>query len=374
MIKKIIFLFLISILTIGRLEAMEALTRRQEQIVRISALLSVGNWTELKAALEQGLEEGLTQNEIKELLVHLYAYNGFPRSLSGINNFLEVMQERKANGVVDLEGEIATNISSDADKYTQGKQVVETLFGPEESKAPYAEAVPVIDVFLKEHLFADIFGRGVLSYKDRELSTISSLVAQGNVQSMLKSHMIGGMNVGLTEHQVQQVIDIVESELGVEKARQGRIVLNEIMQRKSEGTFLLDIDTTFIQGQENPYSQYFTGKTYLTMLSEKDDVWNAPIGNVVFEPQARTNWHKHSGGQILLVTEGIGYYQEKGQKARRLVKGDVVRIPPDVEHWHGAGPDSWFVHISIETNGAYNKAAWLDSVTQAEYNQAIREE
>lgn len=127
------------------------------------------------------------------------------------------------------------------------------------------------------------------------------------------------------------------------------------------------IDTIFAQGEANPYGQFFTGQTYLTMLSTKDNVWNAPIGNVTFEPGARTNWHKHSGGQILLVTAGEGRYRERGGEIRVLRPGDVVRIAPEVEHWHGAAPDSWFTHISIETNGADNQAVWLEPVTDTEY-------
>ena len=128
-----------------------------------------------------------------------------------------------------------------------------------------------------------------------------------------------------------------------------------------------EVDTIFKQGEINPYSEFFTGQTYLNMLSAKDDIWNAPVGNVTFEPGARTNWHKHSGGQILLVTGGEGRYQERGKEIQILHKGDVVRIPPEVEHWHGAAPNSWFVHISIESNGTNNKSTWLEPVTDAEY-------
>ena len=128
------------------------------------------------------------------------------------------------------------------------------------------------------------------------------------------------------------------------------------------------IDTIFAQGEVNPYSKFFTGTTYLTMLNLKDNVWNAPIGNVTFEPGARTHWHKHDGGQILLVLNGEGRYQEKGKEIRTLKKGDVVRIAPGVIHWHGAAPDSWFVHISLETNAHQNGSTdWLDPVTDQEY-------
>ena len=128
-----------------------------------------------------------------------------------------------------------------------------------------------------------------------------------------------------------------------------------------------EIDTIFEQGEPNPYGEFFTGQTYLRMLSNNDEVFNAPIGNVTFEPGARTNWHKHSGGQILLVLGGVGRYQERGKEIQILHKGDVVRIAPNVEHWHGAAQQSWFDHVSIETNLPNNKATWLEPVSDEEY-------
>ena len=127
------------------------------------------------------------------------------------------------------------------------------------------------------------------------------------------------------------------------------------------------LEQPFAQGEINPFGKYFTGTTYLQMLCTKDDVWNSSVGNVTFEPGARTNWHKHSGGQILLVTAGEGRYQEKGKPVQILKKGDVVKIPLNVEHWHGAAPNSWFSHISIEPNIPNNQTTWLEPVTDKEY-------
>ena len=128
-----------------------------------------------------------------------------------------------------------------------------------------------------------------------------------------------------------------------------------------------ELEQPFKKGDINPYNKFFTGTTYLTRLSENDSIWNSSIANVTFEPKARTNWHKHSGGQILLVTAGEGRYQEKGKQIQILEKGDVVRIPLNVEHWHGAAPDSWFSHISIETNLPNNETTWLEPVSDKEY-------
>lgn len=123
----------------------------------------------------------------------------------------------------------------------------------------------------------------------------------------------------------------------------------------------------FEKGEINPYSEFFTGETHLNMLVKKDDVFNSSIGNVTFKKGARTNWHKHSGGQILLVTMGVGRYQERNKEIQELKRGDVVKIPPNVEHWHGAAPNSEFAHISIETNIPNNVTTWLDKVSDNEY-------
>lgn len=110
----------------------------------------------------------------------------------------------------------------------------------------------------------------------------------------------------------------------------------------------------------------FIGTAYLYPLSEVKEL-NVPMFNVTFEPSCRNNWHRHSGGQLLIATAGIGYYQEKGRPARRLFPGDIVEIAPDVEHWHGAAPDSWFAHLAIECNPADNRVTWLSPVTDEEY-------
>lgn len=112
----------------------------------------------------------------------------------------------------------------------------------------------------------------------------------------------------------------------------------------------------------------FTGTVYLQMLMAADSVNPTAIGNVTFEPGARTKWHYHPAGQILMVTDGVGYYQEKGQAKRILRKGDLIKCPPNVHHWHGASPDSYFVQVAV-TNNDKGNAVWLEKVTDEEYNK-----
>lgn len=118
----------------------------------------------------------------------------------------------------------------------------------------------------------------------------------------------------------------------------------------------------------------FTGTAYLHMMGARDTALHTSFGNVTFEPKARTNWHSHPGGQILFITEGQGYYQAKGQPARLLSKGDVVEIPRNVVHWHGAAPDSEFAHIAVSLNTDDGGAVWSGLVTDEEYNQATKVE
>ena len=111
----------------------------------------------------------------------------------------------------------------------------------------------------------------------------------------------------------------------------------------------------------------FTGTAWVQMLVNNDTTYTTSIGNVTFEPKARTNWHKHPGGQILLITDGQGFYQEKGKSAQVLHKGDVVRIPPYAEHWHGAAPDFSLTHIAISPNTDKGSVIWLQPVSDEEY-------
>lgn len=136
---------------------------------------------------------------------------------------------------------------------------------------------------------------------------------------------------------------------------------------KIQGTMGIQEDIIFPKG-EPIGNDNFTGKVWLEMLVQSDSTLNTQIGNVTFEPGARTNWHTHSGGQILLVTEGNGYYQERGKPIQPLEKGDVIRCSPEIEHWHGASPNSTLTHIAISPNLNKGGVIWLKPVSDKEYN------
>ena len=126
-------------------------------------------------------------------------------------------------------------------------------------------------------------------------------------------------------------------------------------------------NTIFPKGERAP-ADYFTGTVWVKMLLPNDPALNCQMANVVFEPGARNNWHMHPGGQLLMVTDGIGYYQEKGKPIQLIKKGDVINIPPGVEHWHGASHDTGMTHIAINPNIQKGIAVWLERVTDEEYS------
>ena len=347
------------------------LSQRHQHIASISALTATGDLVQLPKALADALDAGLAIHEIREVLVHLSAYNGFPRSLQGLNTFITVLDARKAKGITDNKGREPTPVENNESKYLQGKKVLEQLTGqPErEPKTGYAAFAPIIDTFLKEHLFADIFSRDVLSYTDREIATVAALVSMGGVEPMMRGHMGITMRLGVTEPQMSRLLSLIETKVGSDEADAGRRVLSAITNTTAAQS---TVDSTgnrtnlFAKGMKAPETN-FTGTVWVNMVLRPQAGMNVSVGSVTFEPGARSNWHKHPGGQVLLVTEGKGYYQERGQPIRIMQKGDVIQCLPGVAHWHGASHDSKVTHIAIGPNAQNGSAIWLESVTDEEY-------
>ena len=350
-----------------------SLDKKYQSIIAISALTAKGDLQQLQKALNDGLDAGLTINEIKEVLVHLYAYCGFPRSLQGINTFIAVLGSRKEKGIADKLGREAAPDKTGLSKYQRGKKALETLTGQaeREPKTGYAAFTPVIDTFLKEHLFADIFDRDILTYSEREIVTVSALTSLGGVEPMMQSHMRIALRLGITETQLREMLSIIEANVGKEEADAGRRVLSGISNStaKQSATNTTGTNNIYAKGVRAPATN-FTGVAWVNMLVQPQDKLDASIGVVTFEPGARTNWHKHPGGQILVVTEGKGHYQERGQPVRIMQKGDVVKCLPNVEHWHGGSPDTKVTHVAIGPNAEKGNAVWLERVTDEEFNSS----
>lgn len=213
------------------------LNLKEKSIITISSFTAQGKLTDLKTALNTGLDSGLSINEIKEMLVHSYAYCGFPRSIRGLQTFVEVVEERKTKGIKDTQGAEASPIADEKAKYERGKKILGELSDtPQPDKlSGYSAFAPTIDTFLKEHLFADIFERDVLTFKQRELVTISIITAIGDADPMLQSHLGLSLNVGWSPEQLNEFVKVITPTISQEKSTAAASVLKEVLKnRKSK--------------------------------------------------------------------------------------------------------------------------------------------
>lgn len=208
-----------------------ALGPRQQALIPIAAFTASGEMDRLTPALVRGLEAGLSINEIKESLVQLYAYTGFPRSLNAIHAFMAVLEARKAQGIEDIVGKEASPLPPGFDRDAYGAKVRAKLSGLEKdgSGAPYQLFAPVIDTFLKEHLFADIFARDVLSHQERELVTIAALANLSGAGGQLRYHLGAAMHTGLSEAQLHGFITVLENKVGSAQAKSAQEILAEVL-------------------------------------------------------------------------------------------------------------------------------------------------
>ena len=218
-------------------------------------------------------------------------------------------------------------------------------------------------------LFGEVWSReDKLSLRDRSMITISALMAQG-LFPQLKSHFIIGKKHGVTKTEAVEIVTQLAFYSGWPKAWSAFALIEEVYgDEKNKDS---EHGGIFGQGEPNVnYAKYFIGNSYLKPLAKTENIF---IANVTFEPRCRNNWHIHKatkcGGQILVCVDGEGWYQEEGKPAQSLKPGDIVTIPANVKHWHGAKKDSWFSHLAIEVPGENTSNEWCVPVTDEEYDK-----
>ena len=218
-------------------------------------------------------------------------------------------------------------------------------------------------------LFGEICSReDKLSLRDRSLITICIFMGKGLVDNSLKYHLINARNNGITKEEMAEIITHAAFYAGWPNAWAVFDLAKEVYaddeQKGNHGGI-------FGMGEPNVnFAQYFIGNSYLKPLAKTDNIF---IANVTFEPKCRNNWHIHkaskNGGQILICVEGEGWYQEEGKEPQSLKVGDVVTIPANVKHWHGAKKDKWFSHLAIEVPGENTSNEWCEKVIAEEYDK-----
>nr|WP_315394599.1 carboxymuconolactone decarboxylase family protein [uncultured Duganella sp.] len=202
------------------------LSARQQAIAPIAAFGATGNLPMLRAALDQGLDAGLTVAECKELLVQLYAYAGFPRSLNALGELMKVLAQRKERGIADQAGVDSGPVPVGDELLAVGTANQTKLVGVPVA-GPLFDFAPTIDRYLKTHLFGDIFARTNLDWQSRELATVAMLAAMTGVESQLQSHVAIGMNTGLMEGQLRQLIEVLAARVDADTARRVEAALDK---------------------------------------------------------------------------------------------------------------------------------------------------
>ncbi len=362
---KTIFICIVFITSAGTLKSQNKmeLTNRQKSLVEISALEAKGDLANLKKAINIGLDNGVTVNEIKEALSQLYAYTGFPRSLNALGTLQQVVSERSATSKATEMGKDFV-LPKDFEALKTGTEVQTKLTG---GKPFNYEFAPRTDYYLKAHLFGDIFASDVLSESDREIVTVSAISALEGCEPQLISHVGGALNMGVKMAELEQMPEVLNTKVGSAEAFRLRKAIATIKKEAFNEVMPVDFNV-WPKGQLNTaYAQYFIGDSYLAPL----DVQNGGPVNVTFEPRCRNNWHiHHDCVQVLICVSGRGWYQEEGKEPVEMTPGSVIAIPAEVKHWHGAAKDSWFQHLTYNTKvgeGASNE--WLEPVSDEVYDK-----
>ena len=234
------------------------------------------------------------------------------------------------------------------------------------------EFAPGFAHFNDDILFGENWNNTDIDLKTRIIITVVAIMSQGITDNSIRYHIQNAKNHGISQKEMAAVITHVAFYAGWPHAW---AVFNIAKEVYADDTAALSDKDKFQKelffpiGEKNPYGQFFIGDSYLAPVSTEQ----IPIYNVTFEPACRNNWHIHhaksGGGQMLICIGGRGWYQEFGKKTRELKPGDIVNIPAEIKHWHGAAKDSWFAHLAIEIQGEDSSTQWCEPVSDEEYGK-----
>lgn len=369
-------------------------------LVVLAACVGCQGVGEFRALLPAALDAGVTPVQARELVYQSVAYQGMARTLPFVSAADDVFSSRKID--LPLASQATTTPET---RREAGTQAQVDIFG--EGMRDFWQSGPEltrhVNRWLAANCFGDYYTRGGLDNKQRELVTLCLLAAQGGCEPQLISHARANMRIGNDKAMLVDVVSQCLPYIGYPRSLNALRCVEEAagyddaesetsgpahaaVEDEDEADKGVDagadagagagagsgspatFEDLFPRGVENPYGEFFIGKSYLQPLCTE----GVSISNVTFEPRCRNNWHIHhatsGGGQILLCTSGRGWYQELGKPARKLLPGDVVVIPAEVKHWHGAAADSWFAHVALATPGEACSNEWCEPVSDEEYD------
>ena len=342
------------------------LTLKQREMITCITLATMQTLPQLKAHAGAALNVGVTPEELREVMYLTAPFIGFPKMLNAVATVNEVFTERGISLPLEKQGKV-----TEETRHETGKAIQDKLYPG--GIASVMEGVPGnmgkdVEQFLTDYFFGDIYSRGALDLQTRELLGYCVLTTL-EAESQLHSHYHGNINAGNSPETLTAAVIQCLPYIGFPAAIKAlRIIKEETAD--ADGKVAFQREMIFPIGEPNTaYAKYFIGNSYLAPISKEQ----IPFSNVTFEPGCRNNWHIHhatkGGGQMLVCVAGKGWYQEEGKPAVQMLPGDVIHIPANVKHWHGAAADSWFAHLAFEVPGENTSNEWLEPVTDEEYNR-----
>ena len=342
------------------------LTLKQREMITCITLATMQTLPQLKAHAGAALNVGVTPEELREVMYLTAPFIGFPKMLNAVATVNEVFTERGISLPLEKQGKVTEETRHETGKAIQDKHYPGGI-------ASVMEGVPGnmgkdVEQFLTDYFFGDIYSRGALDLRTRELLGYCVLTTL-EAESQLHSHYHGNITAGNSPEILTAAVIQCLPYIGFPAAIKAlRIIKEETADADGKAAFQREM--IFPIGEPNTaYAKYFIGNSYLAPISKEQ----IPFSNVTFEPGCRNNWHIHhatkGGGQMLVCVAGKGWYQEEGKPAVQMLPGDVIHIPANVKHWHGAAADSWFAHLAFEVPGENTSNEWLEPVTDEEYNR-----
>ena len=236
------------------------------------------------------------------------------------------------------------------------------------------EFAPLFGELNDDVLFGEVWNRPGLNPHDRSMITVATLIGKGVINGTLTHHLQFAKQNGVTRTEISEMLTHIAFYAGWPNAwgafRLAKDVWADDTATGESGKEAFQREMIFPIGELNTgLAQYFSGKCYLAPISTEQ----VSFSNVTFEPRCRNNWHIHhatkGGGQMIVCVAGKGWYQEEGKPAVQMLPGDVIHIPANVKHWHGAAADSWFAHLAFGVPGENTSNEWLEPVSDEEYDK-----
>lgn len=343
----------------GDVWASPALSPRDRSLVTVSVLIATGKTAQLTGHLGRALDNGVEPGEIAGAVTHLAFYTGWPNAVSSLEVVEKVFTDKGVD-MAALRAPMGANLPVPGTDAARA-QTVTTTIGP---------VAPKLAALTNGVLFGELWRRPDLSPRDRSLVTIAALAANGD-EGGLAFHVSLGLENGLTRAQIGDALTHLAFYAGWPKATGAVAIADKVFKEMDAETVTSSADALKIiapgaQPAWGPAAN-FTGAVMVTSPFKGSGQARLGGATVTFQPGARSNWHTHPLGQLLIVTDGEGLVQAEGEPVRRIKPGDVVWTAPGVRHWHGATPTRAMTHVAVAEALDGQSVTWLGPVTEAEY-------